>query len=240
MPFVALARRDDPHACADRQPPHVGGDDAALGVDARSRRAAIAVSGGGHPQRRYLRRSARSGRERPRRAARRNDRRRNHRARRRRHEGSARPASPSAPSCRRPRPARFRSSSCAAASRRSPHSKLRHKSAVSGFRRTASGRGGWRSHSGTRNPLGGRPFRSAATFEPRDRDRAKTGPQALRMASAMSTRSAQRQTPSVEQSAHRCSTNPNRRRIDSSSPEGLFCHAAKGSAERNGRPPSRA
>ena len=35
---------------------------------------------------------------------------------------SARTASPSSPSCRRPRPARFRSSSCAAASRRSRHS----------------------------------------------------------------------------------------------------------------------
>ena len=37
---------------------------------------------------------------------------------------------------------------------------------------------------------GGRPFRSATTCEPRDRDRTKTGPPAVPAASAMSTRSA--------------------------------------------------
>jgi hypothetical protein len=43
--------------------------------------------------------------------------------------------------------------------------------------------------------------------------------------------------PAVDQSAHRRSADPNRRRSVSPAPEGVFFHAAKGSDERKRRPP---
>src|SRR6202521_4558145 len=46
--------------------------------------------------------------------------------------------------------------------------------------------------------------------------------------------------PAADQSAHRRSAHPNRRRSVSPALEGVFCHAAKGSAERKGRTPPQA
>jgi hypothetical protein len=43
--------------------------------------------------------------------------------------------------------------------------------------------------------------------------------------------------PVDDQSAHRCPANSNRRRSKRRAPESVFCHAARGRAERRGRPP---
>jgi hypothetical protein len=45
--------------------------------------------------------------------------------------------------------------------------------------------------------------------------------------------------PAADQSAHRRSADPNRRRSVSQAPEGVFFHAAKGSDARKSRTPSR-
>jgi hypothetical protein len=84
----------------------------------------------------------------------------------------------------------------------------------------------------------GRPQPAAllgAPSEPRDTRQLQNRPEAVRAASAKSTRETQRPTPAGEQSAHRRPANPNRRRHRELAPEDGFATRRSGRGEERGR-----
>jgi hypothetical protein len=100
------------------------------------------------------------------------------------------------------------------------------------IRRRPAARPG-RARTGRRPTLPG-----GATSEPRDRRQNQNTPGGGAEGVGDEYAISAAANPAADQSAHRCSVCPNRRRSVSPAPEGVFCHAAKGSAERKGRTPS--